>query len=604
VARFLNIRNAYARKLDDFEISYKLRSRSNSREKKRKFDHLFLGCPTHSTTSPQTRLWPSLEMENVLWNAAILGTLFYLITLVLRLHSLLLKGREAEKNPSQDTPPNVNGVIESHKISKATQEQEKQKQKSDSSQFLSEGKPVKPWLKKKGILKKDPQSVDQVVVKYSNIILNEKPPDHSIGTLSITPNPILASPLEDSVNDNVHPTPLSCPSPSSTNSSIPPNTPQTPRDPTSYGYVFLLFGDITEIYCDCWLGSGGATLDARHLPYFPPSANMVDTGPPPETERGKKSMYSKLSTYSPWPEDLPVPYTIHLRSNRTTEYFVRDTERFIRVAAEDMHRRNGKKIRKNVCPLLAMPLIGTGYGGNFSKTGEMMKSVLPVLYSLAEELKVDIALVFIEQEVFSLAQAVRRRFLMEQSKDSPLYKLISGRRYLQPQLLQKIPFLASQASQGELTLFVGAGVSMGAGLPSWGQLLTNIAKKLDFSSEELKEFETLDYYSRAAVLEQKIETQRNPSKRQSQRKLTVLESFEKVLKEITTNNGDQAISKKRSGAGTTDRMEQKEGAGFMSTELGSLYEMVAHETQGRGYTVMHSLIASLPVKEVCPSFSR
>jgi hypothetical protein len=521
-------------------------------------------------------------MEDALWNAAILGSLLYLISLVLQLRALLSKNPGTETKPShashQVTPSNDN-----HARNSVSQENKD----SNPSEITSEEKIQKPWQKKKGILKKSSEKVSRSEdqVNYSTIIPNDNPPDHSMGTPHTTPTRLPASFDPDSTNNKIDLTPVISP--------IAPNL-----DPTSYGYVFLLFGDITEIYCDCWLGSGGATLDARHLPFFPPSANMVDTVPPPqENERGKKSMYSRLSTYSPWPDDLPVPYTIHLKSNRTTEYFVRDTERFIRIAAEDMHRRNGKKIRKNVCPLLAMPLIGTGYGGNFSKTGEMMKSVLPVLYSLAEELKVDIALVFIEQEVFSLAQAVRRRFLLEQPKDSPLYKLISGRRYLQPQLLQKIPFLASQASQGELTLFVGAGVSMGAGLPSWGQLLTNIAKKLDFSSEELKEFETLDYYSRAAVLEQKTETQRNPSKRQPERKLTFQESFEKVLKEIVS--GDcQSKKVNRSGG------KKEQAPCPMSSDLSSLYEMVARETQGRGYTVMHSLIASLPVKEVCsPPFS-
>jgi hypothetical protein len=374
-------------------------------------------------------------------------------------------------------------------------------------------------------------------------------------------------------------------------------------DPASYGYVFLLFGDITQINCDCWLGSGGAALDVRHLPFFPESANLVTipypteaTGTAQKSIDWQKAMYSKLCTYAPWPENLPVPYTIHLRSNRTTEYFVRDTERFLRVAAEDIHNRNGKKLRKNVCPLLAMPLIGTGFGGNFSKTGEMMKSVLPLLYALAEELRVDIALVFIEKEVFSLAQAVRIRFLSEQPKHSALYRRISGRRYLQQHLLEKIPFLASQAAQGELTLFIGAGVSMGAGLPSWDQLLSNIAKKLNFTTEELKEFEKLDYYSRAAILEQTIETRKDPMKRKPSRKLTFQESFEQVMREMVS--GSAPLPPPAAAFIAPQGESSKEPSTASPFEMKSLYDMVAEETQGRGYTVMHSLIASLPVKEV------
>lgn len=43
-------------------------------------------------------------------------------------------------------------------------------------------------------------------------------------------------------------------------------------------------------------------------------------------------------------------------------------------------------------------------------------------------------------------------------------------------LVEKAQELATLAKKGEMVLFLGAGVSVGAGLPMWSDLLTNLAK--------------------------------------------------------------------------------------------------------------------------------
>ena len=127
----------------------------------------------------------------------------------------------------------------------------------------------------------------------------------------------------------------------------------------TYGYIFLLFGDITEICCDCWLGSAGARLDVRNMPFFPENSEQITVA----ASSGTLDGLSKIVTYSPWPDNLPIPYTINLKSRRTTEMFVNDTERYIRIAASRLHGLgNRAKLRKNICPLIATPLIGTGFG--------------------------------------------------------------------------------------------------------------------------------------------------------------------------------------------------------------------------------------------------
>lgn len=358
----------------------------------------------------------------------------------------------------------------------------------------------------------------------------------------------------------------------------------------SYGYVFLLFGDITKICCDCWLGSSGARLDVRSMSFFPDDAIPITVA---KASGSSSDGLSKIVTYSPWPFNLPIPYTIMLKSKRTTELFVEDTERYIRIAARDLHDRGPQeKLRKNVCPLIATTLIGTGYGGNFSRTGEMLKLLLPKLYSLAEELKIDIALVFIDKEMFTFAQFMRRKFLQEQEQNftSKLYQTISGYRYLQSNLIQKILELASYAMKDELTLFVGAGVSMGAGLPSWAQLLSNLARKMSFTSEELYEFESLDFYSRAAILEQRLAY----INQMEMKKMTKIQEDDNQIKEIDLSDNDKNTKIGIQNQLSNENNENKKLVGQQK----SLYDMIAEETCGSGYSVMHSLIASLPIKEV------
>lgn len=64
--------------------------------------------------------------------------------------------------------------------------------------------------------------------------------------------------------------------------------------------------------------------------------------------------------------------------------------------------------------------------------------------------------------------------------------------------------LATVGSRQGLALFLGAGVSCSAGLPSWSGLLSRLATHIGFNGAELEEFSNLDVLDRGSVLERRF----------------------------------------------------------------------------------------------------
>ena len=351
------------------------------------------------------------------------------------------------------------------------------------------------------------------------------------------------------------------------------------------------------------------------------------------------------------------------------------------------------KVRKHVCPLISIPLLGTGAGGNYKKTGEMVKTLLPLLYSLCNELRIDVAIITIEEDVFKVVQSCRHAFMMGQVDDPAdlipvpipvpaqapvandnncvdtiltshtntscesdeqmvnndtsvssgsnvdtfssasttatptnssgqddelkhiLRTTISGRRYLSPGLLDHVSHLSHQVSMGQLSLFVGAGASMGAGLPSWNELITGIAHEIGLSSELLDEFQWLDYYTKAAVLEKRIGV------------INAEIELENNRIDSNARRSDGSVGSDRDGRGyngskaysTTTSPSERDSTGdnrnsnhdpntvspnsngsqkTKKTKTKTLGKYISELVTSSRYSLVHALLASLPVNEV------
>ncbi|SNS89969.1 SIR2-like domain-containing protein [Geodermatophilus pulveris] len=111
--------------------------------------------------------------------------------------------------------------------------------------------------------------------------------------------------------------------------------------------------------------------------------------------------------------------------------------------------------------LVALPALGTGWGGAAGQRGTLLQRLLPVLREGAAEHGFDVALVLRGPSDLAAAQRVRRA--EPDSWDLPEH------------LAELAADLGERARRGQLAAFVGAGVSAAAGLPTWEQLLDELA---------------------------------------------------------------------------------------------------------------------------------
>jgi hypothetical protein len=146
--------------------------------------------------------------------------------------------------------------------------------------------------------------------------------------------------------------------------------------------------------------------------------------------------------------------------------------------------------------LVSVPVVGTGLGGAAHDIGTVLANLFPVLYEAAERYQFDIALVTIRRPAFAAAVLARsRRFDDDPARIFPL---------LSQRLLDEAERLASLARRGSLVLFLGSGISAGAGLPVWQTLLDELGKRSGMTDEELDAMHTLDFMDQASLVERRL----------------------------------------------------------------------------------------------------
>ncbi|PQE01978.1 SIR2 family protein [Mycobacterium sp. EPG1] len=159
-------------------------------------------------------------------------------------------------------------------------------------------------------------------------------------------------------------------------------------------------------------------------------------------------------------------------------------------------------------PRLAVNLVGSGLGGGAAKKGDLVQGLIQALTTLATENDVDIVLVTYGDKPYAAAQRARRKCIGPN-------ELSDTWRFAQdanPKLIEKAHQLAEDAIDRQLVLFIGAGVSAGAGLPTWRSLMNDVAKQAGFGENERKRLAKKDLRDQATLIEQRLAETSEPLK--------------------------------------------------------------------------------------------
>jgi hypothetical protein len=119
--------------------------------------------------------------------------------------------------------------------------------------------------------------------------------------------------------------------------------------------------------------------------------------------------------------------------------------------------------------LVGLPALGTGWGGAAGRRGELLQQLLPVLREAADQHEFDVALVLPGASDLAAAQRIRRE--------------ADGGWDLPDELREIAEQLGERARRGQLAVFIGAGVSAAAGLPTWEALVDELAEQSGLDDE-------------------------------------------------------------------------------------------------------------------------
>lgn len=264
-------------------------------------------------------------------------------------------------------------------------------------------------------------------------------------------------------------------------------------------HLFITRGNIAHLACDAWLLSTGPEQYLSPVWQHSISKDEFELWQQFHDGRGLRlSEEKRVAPLDPnpdmarsraWLTDVGgwagVPVEWYLEGVR--QFF--DSAQVWLEGTEALHKRQR--------PLVALPLVGTGAGGASQIKGKITRGLIAWLLSEAELRPFDIVLVTFTDAALAAAQQTRLE-LTEVDLPSAWPELDDHR-------LSHVEELAARARRGELVLFLGAGVSAGAGLPTWAELLASLAAAAGMAEGERELLGRMDMLDQARILAIRLE---------------------------------------------------------------------------------------------------
>lgn len=243
-------------------------------------------------------------------------------------------------------------------------------------------------------------------------------------------------------------------------------------------HVFVVHGDLAQLACDAILIPTDARLSVReHWHTIVPEHRELVAHPELEAfRRGDALAHALAPAHREGDEHAPLRIltAVPLSGYSSVDEVRPRIRAFIEVAAHAIASHRESVIgsgQRRALPLVAMPLFSSDGGGGAWRRTALIDTVLDEARSAASAFGVDVALVLRKEPDAALAQQ-RRRAAAADSWAS-----------VEERLVERAQRLAQHALADRMVPFMGAGVSMSAGAPSWAALLTDLAEKIELDAD-------------------------------------------------------------------------------------------------------------------------
>ena len=260
-------------------------------------------------------------------------------------------------------------------------------------------------------------------------------------------------------------------------------------------HVYVIMGDITHLKCDAWMLPSDSDRNVEeHWKKSVPGLGRAVAQPEDPEYWGLLTFTLPITGFDP-ASPLPILTAVpHYGFEDANELRPRIDE-FIRVGARQAAMRRTGSGHQRPNALLAMPSFGTAGGGGRLLKGKILQVILEQAHKTAAEMGVDVVIVLRDKKMFALAQVMR--------KDSKYWGELAERG-----LLNEAKKLAKIAKTGRLVPFMGAGVSVSAGAPTWGELIESLAESANLSFDEAESLlqGKMDPRDQAAYLRSRYES--------------------------------------------------------------------------------------------------
>lgn len=269
------------------------------------------------------------------------------------------------------------------------------------------------------------------------------------------------------------------------------------------GHVFVVQSDLAHLRTDAWLlptdlsfGAVRSWIPERWRDELTPdnsrflvtaSAMAEDS---PHLFEDWKSEKRRVLRFDRWPgQSMPWLANVGGDENRSVEWYLEAVEQFIAEASTW-----AREFTRRAKPLIGVPAVGTGFGGKWEEKAAVLDALFNRLCQLATTHDTDIVMALYDAPSFAAVQFARQRN-------------VESETYLWPIEDHLIPVardLGEKARKGELVMFMGSGVSVGAGLPTWKEFLRNLGEQALLTPEELQALLALDAMDAGSILERRL----------------------------------------------------------------------------------------------------